>query len=745
MTSPYRDLISSTGGDRDLPENQTLRTFTFTVSLESSFSVDKLDVNSRLSWGVSECDMKTFQRLKELMLPGVDPIGSQCQKIHNAPQFFVEGISRFDLIQGKVGNCWFLAALAALTMQEDLFVQVVPPNQDFQRNYCGIFHFRFWHFGDWVDVVVDDRLPVSERAELIFAKSCEPNEFWCALLEKAYAKLNGSYGDLHMGHISDALVDFTGGIKTRISLKDPPSDLWVRMKRAIELGSFMGCGTASENSRERTLPNGMVLTHAYTVTGVEEVPYKNRIEQLIRVRNPWGNNVEWNERWSDRSIQWTRVDPRIKENLLINREDGEFWMALQDFKRNFVLLVICNLTPDFLKGTNQQKWALSIHNGNWVKGQSAGGPMNNKEMFALNPQYCVTLTESDMDKETNSCSFVVCLLQKPSARWRHENRNSGIACFLFKVPPTFQVENGKLPTTLLDERYLVKRLRFKTIREVSETYELRPGTYVLVPCTYTPNEEKEFLLRAYYQRGSHQNHPNFNFNLHHPTPAPSQNDNSVWEQIFDKNAQIQQPKWSMPRFSWSDSLSPPLSPSPMSPTKMEARQFQTHKHHHSWSEGMPLPMSPMSPTAQKPEINAATLQKILNEVFLKGQPTLAGFSLDNCRGIVLTMDLSGTGRLDRHNFRRLWEKLVLFKDMFHQSDVEGTGFLRPIQLSNSLQGAGFEVTSSALNLMALRYGDSSGRITLESFINCFLRVEFATSKSFSNIQRRRPFCPVCLC
>ncbi|GCB79564.1 hypothetical protein scyTo_0018769, partial [Scyliorhinus torazame] len=440
-------------------------------------------------------------------------------KIHNAPQFYVQGVSRFDLLQGKVGNCWFVAALAALTMQEELFV-------------------HFWYFGDWVDVVVDDRLPVSERAELIFAKSSAPNEFWCALLEKAYAKLNGSYGDLQMGHISDALVDITGGIKTNIFLKDPPSDLWVRMKRAIDLGSFMGCGTASVNSKELTLPNGMVLTHAYTVTGVEEVPYKNRIEQLIRIRNPWGNDVEWNERWSDRSVQWNRIDPRIKANLLIMREDGEFWMALQDFKRNFVSLVICNLTPDFLKGANQQKWSLSIHHGIWLKGQSAGGPINNKEMFSLNPQYCVTLTESDMDKETNSCTFISCLLQKPSARCRNENSNSGIACFLFKVPPTFQVQNGKLPPTLLDERYLVKRLQFNPTREVSEVYELRPSTYVLVPCTYKPNEEKEFLLRAYFQRGSLQNHPSFNFNLQHPTPALNRNDNSVWKQIFDKYAQV---------------------------------------------------------------------------------------------------------------------------------------------------------------------------------------------------------------
>ena len=72
---------------------------------------------------------------------------------------FVGKTNRFDVNQGRIGDCWFVSALSLLAENQHFTNQVIPSGQSFHKGYQGIFRFRFYSFGEWVEIVIDDRLP----------------------------------------------------------------------------------------------------------------------------------------------------------------------------------------------------------------------------------------------------------------------------------------------------------------------------------------------------------------------------------------------------------------------------------------------------------------------------------------------------------------------------------------------------------------------------------------------------------
>lgn len=431
--------------------------------------------------------------------------------IANDAEFCVDGFSRFDIKQGELGDCWFLAAAAALTQDAKMFARVVPHDQNFDENYAGIFHFRFWQYGRWIDVVIDDRLPTS-HGNLLYMRSSQSNEFWSVLLEKAYAKLHGSYEALRGGSTVEAMEDFTGGITEMYELKESPSNLFNILLKGYERNSLMGCSIEPDPSiLEAETSEGLIRGHAYSITKVALMdivtPNTTGKLQMLRLRNPWGNDAEWNGPWSDKSAVWRFITDDTKKSIGLSFDsDGEFWMTFQDWLKRFDRVEICNLSPDSLcedetQDDDKTKWQMSLFEGAWTEGATAGGCRNFLETFWKNPQYVVTLEDPDEDDDDDLCTIIVALMQKN----RRSKKAMGMDCLtigfaIYRVNDN-QFANKPFGMDFFKFNASVARSpAFVNLREVSCRFKLKPGHYLIVPSTYEPNQEGEFLIRIFSEK-----------------------------------------------------------------------------------------------------------------------------------------------------------------------------------------------------------------------------------------------------
>lgn len=108
-----------------------------------------------------------------------------------APALFVDSSSSSDVVQGALGDCWFLSALGVVALQPELLSRVFSRWEESPAG--GKCTFVFHYEGEWRPITIDDRLPCHTNGRLLYARAATINEMWVPLVEKAYAKLHGSY------------------------------------------------------------------------------------------------------------------------------------------------------------------------------------------------------------------------------------------------------------------------------------------------------------------------------------------------------------------------------------------------------------------------------------------------------------------------------------------------------------------------------------------------------------------------
>ncbi|CAL8389967.1 unnamed protein product [Arctogadus glacialis] len=599
------------------------------------------------------------------------------------PQFIVEEATRTDICQGGLGDCWLLAAIASLTLNKEVLVRVVPHGQSFEDGeYAGIFHFQFWQYGEWVDVVIDDRLPVKD-GELLFVHSAEGREFWSALLEKAYAKVNGCYEALSGGSTTEGFEDFTGGIAEVHELLKPSPNLFHIIQKALRRGSLMGCSIdiTSSSDSEAVTSQKLVKGHAYSLTGAEQVEYRGDMEKLVRIRNPWGQ-VEWTGNWSDNSMQWRQINDDDRERLMSHRaEDGEFWMSFTDFLRHYSRLEICNLTPDALSDDSVTKWALSMYNGNWRRGSTAGGCRNFPQTFWTNPQFVIKLDEEDDDPEDGEegCSMVVGLIQKNRRKLRKVGEDMHTMGFaIYEVPEEYSGQRNihLNKNFFLRHSAAARSETFVNLREVCSRFLMPPGEYLILPSTFEPNQNGDFCVRVF----------------------------------SEKQVEFQE-------------LDDPV----------ECNVKQVDIDEDDVGERFRSLFGQLA--GEDSEISAFELKKILNRVVTqRSDIKTSGFSLDTCRNMVNLLDKDGSGRLGLVEFKILWTKIENLLNIYREKDVDKSGCMSSTEMRMAVEEAGFRLDNSLNQILVARYSDSDLTVDFDNFVSCLVRLE-SMFKTFNAIDK----------
>ena len=262
----------------------------------------------------------------------------------------VNGDNASDIKQGAAGDCWFLAALSVVAMYPDTLRSIIVQH-DWEK---GIFCCRFYADDESERLVcVDARIPtnagIAYGRRPCYVRSADAGELWPIIIEKAFAKVYGSFEKIEGGFTSAGFASILGRVERNYIQKiqadknlADPEQLWDFVSNNLwENGFILGCSWVQVSTEEvegrlgeTRARQGLIGGHAYGVMGVWEIG----TTRLLKFRNPWGNENEWRGAWCDGGDEW-RDHPEVAEAVgYTPRPDGTFHMSLADFANNLRML-----------------------------------------------------------------------------------------------------------------------------------------------------------------------------------------------------------------------------------------------------------------------------------------------------------------------------------------------------------------------------------------------------------------------
>ena len=196
---------------------------------------------------------------------------------------FSDKATSSDVFKGRLEDQELLCSVSALAERHERILSMFDQKE---FNQQGVYKITLRKTGRPFKVLIDDFLPCEPEAGLIFSYSKE-NEFWVSLLEKAMAKLYGSY--IHLRHVPmrHALFDLTGYPTFTYHFDDAQvKKFFARGKfwDQIRLWDRQGFILVTKTRDELESGAGLVAAQSYNLVDVLNVDG----HKLFKLHNPWG-------------------------------------------------------------------------------------------------------------------------------------------------------------------------------------------------------------------------------------------------------------------------------------------------------------------------------------------------------------------------------------------------------------------------------------------------------------------------
>lgn len=251
-------------------------------------------------------------------------------------KIFKGGLNPGDIhICPNVANDWLLCAFASLAERPSRIRSLFLAQS---KNQPGVYAISMYFDGLPTEVWVDEYFPVDKTTGKMFFSFAGEGELWVSLLEKAYAKLRGNYGELAQGTCSDALADLTGAPCKTYRVDEEDEDwLWKEM-RWCDAQDFVLIGDVRNiEGVDLFAEMGMQEGYSYGLIGCVQLSASNGGEKLVQLRDPW-DTVRWAGDWSSKSKKWTKgVRDEIANGIMeVEVDEPEsFWMNYATFEKYF--------------------------------------------------------------------------------------------------------------------------------------------------------------------------------------------------------------------------------------------------------------------------------------------------------------------------------------------------------------------------------------------------------------------------